>query len=155
MYSSQKKQFQQIDGNRNQTGIKEWGNREHECRLWWEVGAGEDASKSLVSLSVLWLAWLHWCWVLCVCVCVCVCVYVLCVLDAQSCLTLCNPMDYSLPGSSVHGILQAKMLEWVAILFSRGSSWPRGWTWVSCIADRFFAVWATREADARFYIYII
>ncbi|XP_060271237.1 perilipin-5 isoform X3 [Ovis aries] len=46
------------------------------------------------------------------------------VLVAQSCLTLCNPMDYSLPGSSVHGILQARMLEWVAIPFSRGSSRP-------------------------------
>ena len=52
-----------------------------------------------------------------VCVCVCVCV---CVLVAQSCLTLCDPMDCSLPGSSVHGILQARILEWVA--FSRGSS---------------------------------
>ena len=46
------------------------------------------------------------------------------VLVAQSCLTICNPMDYSLPGSSVHGILQARMLEWVAIPFSRGSSRP-------------------------------
>ena len=44
---------------------------------------------------------------------------------AQSCLTLCNPMDCSLPGSSVHGILQARLLEWVAFSFSRGSSWPR------------------------------
>ena len=50
----------------------------------------------------------------CVCVCVCVCVWV-----AQSCPTLCNPMDYSLPGSSVHGILQARILEWVAISFPR------------------------------------
>ena len=55
------------------------------------------------------------------------------VLVAQSCLTLCGPMDYSLPGSSVHGILQARILEWVAILFSRGSSQPRVWTWVSHI----------------------
>ena len=44
---------------------------------------------------------------------------------AQSCLTLCDPMDCSLPGSSLHGILQAKILEWVAISFSRGSSQPR------------------------------
>ena len=51
-----------------------------------------------------------------VCVCVCVCV---CVLIAQSCLTLGNPMDCSLPGSSVHGILQARILEWIAIRFSR------------------------------------
>ena len=47
------------------------------------------------------------------------------VLVAQSCLTLCDPMDYNLPGSSVHGILQARILEWVAIPFSRGSSQPR------------------------------
>ena len=51
-----------------------------------------------------------------------------CVLDAKllrSCLTLCDPMDYSLPGSAVHGILQARILEWVATLFYRGSSRPR------------------------------
>ena len=46
-------------------------------------------------------------------------------------------MDYSLPGSPVHGILQARILEWVAIPFSRGSSWPRDWTQVSCTAGRF------------------
>ena len=46
-------------------------------------------------------------------------------LVAQSCLTLCDPMNYSPPGSSVHGILQARILEWVAIPFSRGSSQPR------------------------------
>ena len=54
-------------------------------------------------------------------------------------------MDYSPPGSSVHGILQARILEWVAISFSRGSSWPRDQTWASCIAGWLFAVWATRE----------
>ena len=47
------------------------------------------------------------------------------VIVAQSCLTLCNPMDCSLPGSSVHGILQARLLEWVAISFSRVASWPK------------------------------
>ena len=57
--------------------------------------------------------------------------------------TLCNPMDCSPPGSSVHGILQARILEWVAIPFSRGSSWPRDGTWVSRMAGRFFTVWAT------------
>ena len=60
---------------------------------------------------------------------------------AQSCLTLCDPMDYT-----VHGILQARILEWVAVPFSRGSSWPRNWTGVSCIAGRFFINWAIREA---------
>ena len=51
----------------------------------------------------------------------------------ESCLTLCSPMDCSPPGSSVHGILQARILEWVANLFSRGSSQPRDQTWVSCL----------------------
>ena len=45
--------------------------------------------------------------------------------------------------SSVHGILQARILEWVAIPFSRGSSWPRDWTRVSCIAGRFFTIWVS------------
>ena len=62
-----------------------------------------------------------------------------------SCPTLCNPLDCSLPGSSVHGILQARVLEWVAISFSRGSSRPRDQTQVSCIVGRCFIVWATRE----------
>ena len=57
-----------------------------------------------------------------------------------------DPMDCSPQGSSVHGILQARILEWVAIPFSRGSSWPRFQTRVSCVAARFFTVWATREA---------
>ena len=56
----------------------------------------------------------------------------------QSCLMLCDPMDCSPPGSSVHGILQARILERVAMPSSRGSSWPRDQTWVSCIAGRFF-----------------
>ena len=55
-------------------------------------------------------------------------------------------MDCSHPGSSVHGILQARILEWVAISFSRGSSPPRNWTRVSCIAGRFFTNWSMREA---------
>ena len=54
-------------------------------------------------------------------------------------------MDCSPPGSSVHGILQARILEWVAISFSRGSSQPRDQTWVSCIVGRFFTDWATRK----------
>ena len=63
----------------------------------------------------------------------------------QSCWILCDPMDYSLPGSSVIGILQARILEWVAIPSSRGSSWPREWTRVSCIADRFFTIRVMRQ----------
>ena len=68
------------------------------------------------------------------------------VLVDQSCPTLFDPMDYSLPGSSVHGILQARILEWVAIPFSRGSSQLRDRTWVFCTAGRFFTIRATREA---------
>ena len=56
----------------------------------------------------------------------------------QLCQTLCDPVDCSLPGSSVHGILQARILEWVAVLSSRGSSQPRDWSQVSHIAGGFF-----------------
>ena len=59
--------------------------------------------------------------------------------------TLHNPIACSLPGSSVYGILQARTLEWVALSFCRGSSWPRDQTQVSCIIARRFIVWATRE----------
>ena len=67
----------------------------------------------------------------------------------QSCLTLCDPMDCSLSGSSIHGILQVGILEWVAISFSSRSSQPRDWTQVSHIVGRHFTVWATREVQER------
>ena len=70
---------------------------------------------------------------------------------AQLCLTLCDPMDYSLQSSSVHGIFQARVLEWVAISFSRGSSWPRDRTQITRIAGRHFTVWTTREALPPIY----
>ena len=59
----------------------------------------------------------------------------------------CNPMNCSPPSFSVHGIFQARILEWVAISFSSGSSQPRDQTQASCIADRFFTSWATSEAQ--------
>ena len=62
----------------------------------------------------------------------------------QSCPTLCDTMDYT-----VHGILQARILEWAAFPFSRGSSQPRDRTQVSHIAGRFFTSWATREAPPK------
>ena len=65
---------------------------------------------------------------------------------AQSCLTLFDPIDSNLPGSAVHGILQARILEWGAISFSRGIFRPRDQTQVSLIAGRRFNLWATREA---------
>ena len=60
----------------------------------------------------------------------------------QSCLTLCDPMDYT-----AHGILQARILQWVAFPFSRGSSQHKDQTHVSQIAGRFFTSWATKEAQ--------
>ena len=67
----------------------------------------------------------------------------------QSYPTLCDPVDCSLPGSSIFGILQARILAWVAISSSRGSSRPRDQTLVSCIAGRCFTLWATREAQHK------
>ena len=68
-------------------------------------------------------------------------------LVTQSYPTLCHPMDCSPPGFSVYGILQARIQEWVAIPFSRGSSWSKDWTLVSSIAGGFFIVWVIREAQ--------
>ena len=82
-------------------------------------------------------------------ICLYTCVYVFLCLVAQWCMTLCYPMDCSSSGSSVHGVSQARILEWVAISFSRGSSRPRDQTFiscVSCIAGGFFTCWATGEA---------
>ena len=81
-------------------------------------------------------------------VCVCSMLFLQCFHGgsvSQSCPTLWDPMDLRPPGSSVHGILQARILEWVAIPFSRGSSWPSDGTRVSHIAGRFLTVWATSE----------
>ena len=69
---------------------------------------------------------------------------------AQSCPTLCDPMDCS----SVHGIFQARVLDWVAISFSRGSSWPRDQTWISHTEGRCFTVWATREAPKFILVFL-
>ena len=77
------------------------------------------------------------------------------VLVAQSCRAVWSSMDYSPPGSSVHRILQARILEWVANSFSRGSFWPRDRTWVSHIAGRFFSIWANtpnpKEMPSEFF----
>ena len=68
------------------------------------------------------------------------------VLVAQSCLTLCGSMDHRLPGFFVHGILYARIMEWVVISFFRVSSWPRDWTPVPCIGRWILCHWATWEA---------
>ena len=93
-----------------------------------------------------------------------------CVLVAQSCLTLCDPMDCSPPGSSVHGILQTRIPEWAAIPFSRGTSRPRDGTTVSRIADKFFSLshqgsllcierslnrWTTKEVSTYFSYFLL
>ena len=71
--------------------------------------------------------------------------YIAC-LVAQSCLTVCNTLDHGSLGYSVHGILQARTLEWVAISFSRRSFQPRDWTHISCIGRWILYQWATGEA---------
>ena len=68
----------------------------------------------------------------------------------QLCLTICDPMNCSLPGSSIHGILQARTLKWVAMSFSMDSSWPGDQTQVSCISCRFFTIWVTLVPTIKF-----
>ena len=77
------------------------------------------------------------------------------VLVTQSCPTLCDPMDCNPPGSSVHGILQARIFEWVAITFSRGSTWSKVWTWVSHITDRFCTVWVTKLSPISCHLLVV
>ena len=80
---------------------------------------------------------------ICLCVCVCIC---MCLLSCFSHVRLCDPLDCSLPGSSVHGILQTRTLEWVAMLSSKGSSQLRDWTCIFCVSwvsGGFFTHWAT------------
>ena len=77
--------------------------------------------------------------------------FVLC-LVAQWCPTLCELWNVSPPGSYVHEILQARILEWIAMPSSRGFSQPRDWTQVSHITGRFFTIWATREALCILFI---
>ena len=76
-------------------------------------------------------------------------IWLLCAKLFQSCPIFCNPVDCSPQGSSVHGILQTRILKWVAIPFSRGSSQLRDQTQVSHIASRFFTIWTTREIENK------
>ena len=110
------------------------------------------SANSLAWQAVIWVIWSntchssHKCWdfeylwhinkLLCVCMWV-----------AQLCPTLCDSMNCSLPGSSVHRIVQARIPEWVAISFSRRSSQARDWTQFSRTAWRFFTIWATKEVQ--------
>ena len=77
-----------------------------------------------------------------------------CTKSLQSCLTLCNPMGCSLPGSSVYGIFPVKILEWVAMPFSMGPSWSRNQTLVSHTSVRFFTVWSHVRSHICMYIHI-
>ena len=112
------------------------GPRQLSCSLpisiGWNIGCLEIENENSSLHSWCNDAWFWWAGSACV--------------HAQLCLTLCDPMDYCPPDSSVHGISHAKIMEWAAITFSRGSSQPRDWTQVFRIAGRCFTVWATREA---------
>ena len=132
--------------------------------MWPRVEQGEEPVKMNMRART--------CVCMCMCACiyvsVCVCVYVhyicVCVVYAcvhakslQSCLPLWDPMDCSLPGSSVHGILQARILEWVAVPFSRVSSWPGDWTclfYIFCIGRQALYHWVTWEAHVYMDVYI-
>ena len=106
-----------------------------------------DVGRDFMSIS-LWPQ--KWQWVKCLGEQGAMCVWV-----AQSCLTLCKPMDDSPPGSSVHGILQAWILEWIAIPFSSGPSRPRDQTPVFRIAGRFFTFWATKESQYALSVHLM
>ena len=115
--------------------IKVFSNESALCISWpkyWSFSFSISPSNELISFRMDWLSdrsEVKWSEV------------------AQLCLTLCNPVDCSLPGSSLHGILQARILEWVTTSSSWGSSWPRDQTLVSHIAGRRFNLWATNDAN--------
>ena len=114
-----------------------------------EYGHSNNNAKQLLADRICSKHWINFSAIL-ICVCwrhICQCWEEMKVLLTQSYLTLCDPMDCSPLGSSVHGIIQARIPEWVAIPFSRESSWPRNWTQISRFTGRFFTIWATREAN--------
>ena len=124
---------------KQERGVHKRGNKKQWLSQEKQVAKGQDQQKNDYSLYTF-LYFLYFIPCKCISYSVCVCVY------TQSCLTLCDPVDCSLPGSSVHGIFQARILEWVAISYSRGSSQARDQTpvcYVSCIARGFFttATW--------------
>ena len=81
-------------------------------------------------------------------------IYICCWFSRQVISNSCNPVNWSLPGSSVHGVLQARILEWVAVPFSRGSAQPRDWIMVSHVAGRFFTSWPSGKPFICIYTYI-
>ena len=109
--------------------IHRWGNWGSEWQVWWKIPHAEAFNVGLACSRRS------------------VCIKSFKV-KVKSCSTLCDSMDCSPPGSSIHGIFQARVLEWAAISFSRGSSQTRDWAQASCTAG--FTVWATREALKSF-----
>ena len=123
----------------------EWGDllengmATHSSILAWRIPMDKWAWRATVHRAMKTQTWLEWLSTqahtsMCVC------------LVAQSCLTLWDPVDYSPPGSSIHGDSPSRILDWVAMSSSRESSQPRDWTQVSCIAGGFFTDWTTRKA---------
>ena len=106
------------------------------------------------SIGQDWAAEGNWTSVQCICLW-CILINLLCEHSESTCMhacsvasvvsTLCDPVDCRLPGSSVHGILQERILKWIAVSFSRGSSQPRDQTTISCLAGGFSYHWAVRE----------
>ena len=112
----------------------------------WGVGRLPCCWALLLLLNVPFVSFVHSTTARVSSVCFMQILIMLCI--AQSCpILFCDPMDYCPPGSSVHGIFQARILEWVAISFSRGSLWPRYQTCVSCIGRQILYHWATTEAQ--------
>ena len=121
-------------------------------RTWEREGASFPGLLDLKQLYVLKYQALTWGRIMVPSTEVAVTLYVhMYVLVTQLCPTLCKLMDCSPSGSSVHGILQARILEWIAIPFSRGCFWPRDQTWVFCTAGRFFTILATSKVHWSLY----
>ena len=108
-------------------------------RVQWTEEPGRPQSTGSHRVGHDWATNIHSCIYMCVCI----------VTQMSNCPTLCNPVNYSPPGSSVHGIHQARILKWEVMPFSRGSSQPRDQTLVSCIAGRFSIIWTTKDALHR------
>ena len=121
-------------GERRLVGYIPWSRKESDST--------EQAHTHLFLYVFMYICRYPW-YITIISVYMCVCV---CVLLVQLCPVLCDRTDCSLPGSSVLGIFQARILEWITIPFSKGSSQPRDQTWVSCIAGKVFTDWVTREA---------
>ena len=124
-------------------------------KIWWVEYYTDGPIKSVHFVLNMRLGWGPWSWGLMhwnnlyytiwhVRASWTICSLCVCVLATQSCPTLWDPMDCNPPGFSVHGILQACILEWIAMPSSRGASQPRDQTQISCIAGRLFSIWTTR-----------